>query len=67
MLTLAERLSQPFDYVRVDQYNLDGKIFIGELTHYPASGMSKYDPISFIYELGKHWKIKPKYWVNNRN
>ena len=67
MLTLAEKLSKPFDYIRVDLYNLDGKIFIGELTHYPGSGMSIYDPISFIYELGKHWKIEPEYWSKNEN
>ena len=67
MLELAEKLSKPFDYIRVDLYNLKGKIFIGELTHYPASGIGKYDPISFSYELGKNWKIEPKYWQNNKN
>ena len=62
MLELAEKLSKPFDYIRVDLYNLKGKIFIGELTHYPASGMGKYNPVSFSYKLGKHWKIEPQYW-----
>jgi len=66
MLELAEKLSVDFDYVRVDLYNLNGKIYFGELTHYPASGTKKFDPISFDYELGQHWKIEPEYWKNNQ-
>jgi len=62
MLELAEKLSEAFDYVRVDLYNLNGKIYFGELTHYPTSGMTKYETPSFDFELGKYWKIKPKYW-----
>jgi len=64
MLELAEELSKPFDFVRIDLYNINGKIYFGELTHYPASGTGKYEPQSFDFELGKNWKIKPKYWKN---
>jgi hypothetical protein len=64
MLELAEKLAEDFDYIRVDFYNLNGKIYIGELTHYPASGRGKFEPQSFDFELGKYWKIKPKYWEN---
>jgi len=64
MLELAEKIAEAFDFVRVDFYNLNGKIYIGELTHYPASGTGKFEPQSFDFELGKYWKIKPKYWEN---
>ena len=64
MLALAEKLSKPFDYVRVDLYNLNGKIYFGELTHYPESGILKFEPSSFDFELGKYWKIEPEYWKN---
>ncbi|MCJ7651229.1 MAG: hypothetical protein MUP85_21685 [Candidatus Lokiarchaeota archaeon] len=64
MLELAEKLSKPFDYVRVDFYNLNGKIYFGELTNYPGSGTTKFEPQSFDFELGKYWKIEPKYWKN---
>ncbi|MCJ7656728.1 MAG: hypothetical protein MUO55_02975, partial [Candidatus Atribacteria bacterium] len=64
MLELTEKLSEPFDYVRVDLYNLKGKICFGELTSYPASGTVKFEPQSFSFELGKYWKIKPEYWKN---
>jgi hypothetical protein len=56
MLELAEKLSQPFDYVRIDLYNLNGKIYFGELTHYPGSGTIKLDPSFFDFELGKYWE-----------
>ena len=62
MLELAEKLAKPFDHVRVDLYNLNGKIYFGELTHYTASGVWKYEPSSFAFELGKHWKVEPQYW-----
>ena len=64
MLELAEKLSKPFDHVRVDLYDLNKKIYFGELTHYTASGTIKLDPSSYDFELGKHWKIKPEYWKN---
>lgn len=62
MLMLAKKLSEPFDYVRVDLYNIDGKIFFGELTHYPASGTRKFNPNTVDFELGEKWKLKPGYW-----
>ncbi|MDD4362929.1 MAG: ATP-grasp fold amidoligase family protein, partial [Atribacterota bacterium] len=65
MVMLAEKLSKPFDFLRVDLYNLDGKIWFGELTNYPYSGKLKFIPESFDYELGKYWKIEPEYWKNN--
>lgn len=64
MLELAEKIAEAFDFVRVDFYNLNEKIYIGELTHYPASGRGKFEPQSFDFKLGKYWKIKPKYWEN---
>jgi len=55
MLELAEKLAEAFDFIRVDFYNLNGKIYFGELTHYPASGTMKFEPSSFDFELGKYW------------
>lgn len=42
MILLAERLSQKEPFLRVDFYNVNGTIFFGELTFYPASGMGKW-------------------------
>jgi len=65
MIKIAEKLSRPFDFVRVDLYNINGKIYFGELTHYPASGMDKFVPQSFDFRLGKYWKIEKGYWKKN--
>ena len=67
MLELAEKLAEAFDHVRVDLYNSNKNIYFGELTHYTASGTLKLDPSSFDFELGKHWKIRPKYWKKIEN
>jgi len=67
MLKIAQALSASFDFVRVDLYNLDGKVYLGELTHYPTSGTRNFDPKCLDFELGKHWAIKPKYWENNHS
>lgn len=39
MLTIARKLSEDFPFVRVDLYNVRGKIYFGELTFTPANGI----------------------------
>lgn len=58
MLGIAERLGKVFPHVRVDLYNIKGKILFGELTFYNASGYMKYDPDSFDLEIGKKFILE---------
>ena len=44
MKIYAEKLAEDFPFVRVDMYNIGGKIYFGELTFYPASGYFNYKP-----------------------
>ena len=39
MIYVAMKLSKPFPFVRVDLYNINGKIYFGELTFTPLGGM----------------------------
>lgn len=39
MFEIASTLSQGIPFVRVDLYNVDGKIYFGEMTFYSASGL----------------------------
>ena len=39
MFDIAAKLSEGIPFVRVDLYNVNGKIYFGELTFYPDSGM----------------------------
>lgn len=52
MKRLASQLSKDFPFVRVDLYNVGGKIYFGELTFYPSSGYGKFKPETFDFELG---------------
>jgi hypothetical protein len=56
MVQKAEKLAEPFDFVRVDLYSKEGKIYFSELTHYPVSGRSIFTPRDFDFQLGELWK-----------
>lgn len=43
MVQIARTLSAPFTYVRVDLYNIRGKIYFGELTFTPCNGYDQWD------------------------
>ncbi len=67
MRLLAEKLSVPFDYIRIDLYSIEGKIYFGEFTNYPTSGQALVKPLSFDFELGSKWQLMPGYWKKYRN
>ncbi len=57
MFDVAERIAAGFDFLRVDLYDVDGRIWFGETTAYPVSGFGRYEPKSFDAELGKWWTL----------
>jgi hypothetical protein len=56
MITVAEKLADELDHVRVDLYNIEGRIVFGEITNYHAGGSQKFYPKNFDFDLGKNWK-----------
>jgi len=50
---LSEILAEEFDFIRVDLYLVDGKIYVGELTNFPGSGFIGFDPDEFDKKMGK--------------
>ena len=52
MVRIAEKLSSPFPFVRVDLYNINGKIIFGEMTFTPMAGWSKVMTQEILDELG---------------
>lgn len=42
MLHISRALSAEYPFLRVDLYNVDGAIFVGELTCYPGNGMERF-------------------------
>lgn len=60
MIELATILSQGFSHVRVDLYNIDGKIYFGELTFCESSGFCAFSPDEYDYILGDMWNLPIK-------
>ena len=61
MIEVAERLGVGTDFVRVDLYDVDGRVVFGELTSFPAGGDSPFDPESFDEEFGRPWTVPRRY------
>lgn len=53
MLHVAETLVKPFPFVRLDLYNINGKIYFGEMTFTPLGGMVNFHPKAFLDEMGE--------------
>lgn len=56
-IRIAEKLSKEFNFIRVDLYLLDGRVYFGEMTNYPANGFQVFKPESFEIEMGKHLNL----------
>ncbi|MCW0216267.1 MAG: hypothetical protein OJJ54_23195 [Pseudonocardia sp.] len=61
MIEVAERLGAGTDFVRVDLYDVDGRVVFGELTSFPAGGESPFDPECFDEEFGRPWTVPRRY------
>lgn len=57
MINIAKKLSEDFDYVRVDLYNIDNKIYFGEMTFCDSGGFGKFTDKQWDYRLGNCWNI----------
>ena len=53
MIQVAQILSKGFPYVRVDLYDVDGKVIFGELTFTPNAGKYSYIKQDFLDEMGR--------------
>ncbi len=58
MLAIASQIAQTIDYIRVDLFCVDGKIFVGELTFTPNGGTAKFEPNKWDKEFGALWKCQ---------
>lgn len=52
MKQICEKLSEKIAFVRVDFYEIDQKLYFGELTFYPGCGFGKFYPENWNYRLG---------------
>ena len=52
MVELAEKLSAPLKFARIDFYEINGKIYFGEITFFPGNGMEEFSPEEWDYKIG---------------
>jgi hypothetical protein len=76
MVSVARALSEGFDFIRVDLYNVQGRVYFGELTCTPSAGMS---PVTHEVRAAmrtRMWKMdvdnprlyrKPRAWRGDGN
>ena len=57
MLKLSKILSKDIPFVRTDFYLINGKVYFGEITFFPASGMERFVPQSIDEKWGEWLKI----------
>ncbi|WP_194146735.1 ATP-grasp fold amidoligase family protein [Helicobacter bilis] len=59
MLDMARKLAYFTDYVRVDLYYVNNKIYVGELTFTNAGGADTFNPNEWDKKLGELWQPNP--------
>lgn len=57
MVEVASKLSHNIPFARVDLYNIEGKIYFGEITFFPASGYGVFTPSGWDEKLGNLIKL----------
>ena len=53
MIEIADNLSKHFPFVRCDFYDIEGKIYIGEMTFFSGGGYSYIEPLVWGNKLGE--------------
>lgn len=59
MLEISRKLSAGIPFLRVDMYEINGKVYVGEMTFYSWAGFEPFNPEQWDYTLGS-WLELPK-------
>jgi hypothetical protein len=60
MLELSKKLADGIAFLRTDFYEIDGKLYFGELTFFQASGLARFRPDEWDYRMGQWITLKDK-------
>lgn len=58
MLKLGAELAKPFQFVRVDFYEVGDRIYVGEMTFYTGAGVLPFSPPEWDLKLGEKMDLK---------
>jgi hypothetical protein len=56
LLETASKISAGIDFVRVDLYDVNGRVVFGEVTNYPMAGSPTLEPESLFSEMAADWE-----------
>lgn len=56
MIQLSEKLAKDLPFARVDFYEVNGKVYFGEITFFPGNGTEEFTPEEWDYTMGS--------WIN---
>lgn len=65
MRSIAERLAEPFDFLRTDLYNINGEIYLSELTVYPSSGYGNIGVPELVNLRERLWDIRTSRFLSS--
>lgn len=57
MKNVAMKLAQDRSFSRIDFYQVDGKVYFGEITFFPTSGMGGFEPDEWDNKFGNLIKL----------
>ena len=60
MIELSEILAKDIPFVRVDWYEINNKLYFGELTFFPGNGYEEFTPDEWDFKLGKMLDLHKK-------
>lgn len=57
MIEIAEKLAEPFPFVRVDFYSTNNNVYVGEMTFHPGCGWEEFYPLEWNKKIGDLLKL----------
>jgi len=54
MIRISEELGKEEKFLRVDFYEVNRKLYFGEITLYPGAGFESFNPLEWDYKLGSY-------------
>ena len=60
MQEIARKLSKDIPFSRIDMYEVNGRVYFGEVTFFPASGFGVFHPRKWDYKLGEWIRLPNK-------
>jgi hypothetical protein len=59
LIRVAEALAEGLDFMRVDLYAVDGRVYFGEMTCYQGGGCNRFGTREWDFWLGRKWQLAP--------